>query len=77
MIAFGRHAAPRYDRTAQMDACYAPRPVVGGRPMAACPRPEGPNPAAPQTNMMHLYFEAPAETVLWTAATPSPGATGS
>lgn len=56
-------AAMRLDaRLAQMDACYA-------RALSLADALSGVaglkvNPPTPQTNMMHLYFEAPAEAVL-------------
>jgi len=49
-------------RLAQMDACYA-RALALAKALGGIPGLKV-NPATPQTNMMHLYFEAPAETVL-------------
>lgn len=50
-------------RLAQMDACYA-RTLSLAEALAADVAGIQVNPARPQTNMMHLYFAAPAETVL-------------
>jgi len=56
-------AAMRLDaRLAQMDACYV-RALSLAEALSGVPGLKI-NPAKPQTNMMHLYFEAPAETVL-------------
>jgi threonine aldolase len=56
-------AAMRLDvRLAQMDACYA-RAVGLAKALSGVPGLRI-NPARPHTNMMHLYFDAPAETVL-------------
>jgi threonine aldolase len=49
-------------RLAQMDACYE-RALSLAEALAEVPSLKV-NPAKPQTNMLHLYFEAPAETVL-------------
>jgi threonine aldolase len=49
-------------RLAQMDACYA-RALSLAAALAEVPGIRV-NPATPHTNMMHLYFDAPAETVL-------------
>jgi threonine aldolase len=55
-------AAMRLDaRLAQMDACYARALSLAGA-LAGAPGIKI-NPATPHTNMMHLYFEAPAEAV--------------
>ena len=56
-------AAMRLDtRLSQMDGCYA-RALSLAAALANIPGLKV-NPATPQTNMMHLYFEAPAETVM-------------
>jgi threonine aldolase len=56
-------AAMRLDaRLALLDACYA-RALSLAEALAAIPGLRV-NPATPRTNMMHLYFDAPAETVL-------------
>jgi threonine aldolase len=56
-------AAMRLDaRLAQMDACYA-RASSLAQALAAIPGLRL-NPAKPHTNLMHVYLEAPAETVL-------------
>jgi threonine aldolase len=56
-------AAMRLDaRRAQMDACYARALGLAGA-LSGVPGLKI-NPARPHTNMMHLYFEAPAEAVL-------------
>jgi threonine aldolase len=56
-------AALRLDaRLAVMDACYA-RALSLAAALAAIPGLKV-NPATPHTNMMHLYFETPAETLL-------------
>ncbi|HEY5107300.1 MAG TPA: beta-eliminating lyase-related protein [Caulobacteraceae bacterium] len=56
-------AAMRVDaRLAMMDACYA-RALSLAEALADVPGLKV-NPAKPQTNMMHLYIAAPAETVL-------------
>ena len=56
-------AAMRLDaRLAQMDACYA-RALSLAAALAEVPGVRV-NPATPQTNMMHLYFDAPAESVM-------------
>jgi threonine aldolase len=49
-------------RLAQMDACYA-RALALAEALAGVPGLRV-NPARPHTNMMHVYFEAPAEAVL-------------
>jgi threonine aldolase len=49
-------------RLAQMDACYA-RALSLAAALAEVPGVRV-NPATPQTNMMHLYFDAPAESVM-------------
>ncbi|MDB5483250.1 MAG: threonine aldolase [Caulobacteraceae bacterium] len=49
-------------RLAQMDACYA-RALDLAAGLAGAPGLRV-NPATPQTNMMHLYFDAPADAVL-------------
>jgi threonine aldolase len=55
-------AALRLDeRLAQMDACYA-RALSLAEGLAAVPGFRV-NPATPQTNMLHLYLDAPADTV--------------
>ena len=56
-------AAMRLDaRLAQMDACYARALSLAGA-FSAVPGLKV-NPSRPHTNMMHLYFEAPAEAVM-------------
>jgi threonine aldolase len=56
-------AAIRLDaRLAQMDACYA-RALSLAQALSQVPGLEI-NPTTPHTNLMHLYFEAPAEAVL-------------
>jgi threonine aldolase len=56
-------AAMRLDaRLAQMDACYA-RALGLAEALSAVPGLKV-NPPTPHTNMMHLYFEAPADAVL-------------
>ena len=56
-------AALRLDaRLALLDACYA-RALSLAEALADIPGLKV-NPATPQTNMMHLYFDAPAQTVL-------------
>jgi threonine aldolase len=56
-------AAMRLDaRLAQMDACYA-RALSLAEALSGVPGLRI-NPAKPHANMMHLYFEAPAEAVL-------------
>jgi threonine aldolase len=56
-------AAMRLDaRLAQLDACYA-RALSLAEALSGVPGLRV-NPARPHTNMMHLYFEAPAEAVL-------------
>jgi threonine aldolase len=56
-------AAMRLDaRLAQLDACYA-RALGLAEALAGVPGIKV-NPTTPHTNMMHLYFEAPAEAVV-------------
>jgi len=56
-------AAMRLDgRLAQMDGCYA-RAVSLAEALSGVPGLKI-NPARPHTNMMHLYFEEPAEAVM-------------
>jgi len=56
-------AAMRLDeRLGMMDACYA-RALSLAEALAEVPGMRV-NPATPRTNMMHLYFDAPTETVL-------------
>jgi threonine aldolase len=56
-------AAMRLDaRLAEMDACYA-RAISLAEALSGVPGLKI-NPAKPQTNMMHIYFQAPAEMVL-------------
>ena len=68
-------AAMRLDaRLAMMDACYA-RTLDLAAGLGEIPGLRV-NPAPPHTNMMHLFFDAPAEASS-SAATPSPRRTAS